>query len=287
MNKKHLALYGLKHNPFSPDVPIESLHRTPKMESFCWRVEQLVGDGGFAVITGPPGVGKSATLRMLAERLSELRDVKVGVLCRPQASLGDFYREMGDLFGVELNPCNRWGGAKVLRDRWQAHIDASASRPVLLVDEAQETKQVLLSELRLLSSARFDSHLLLTVVLAGDQRLTEHFRCDELAPLASRIRVKLALDRAPPEELRECLVHALHSAGASKLMTAELIATLCDHAQGNLRALMNQAGELLDLAAQREASHLDEKLFFEAFSHLVPVQAKGTSRQGAITAVRR
>jgi type II secretory pathway predicted ATPase ExeA len=287
MNKKHLALFGLKYNPFSPDVPVEALYRTPKMESFCWRLEQLVGDGGFALITGSPGVGKSATLRVLAERLSELRDVKVGVLCRPQAHLGDFYREMGDLFGVEMHPHNRWGGAKVLRDRWQAHIDASASRPVLLVDEAQETKQAVLSELRLLCSARFDSHLLLTVVLAGDQRLAERFRSDELAPLGSRMRVKLTLDRAPPEELRECLVHALHSAGTPKLMTPELIATLCDHAQGNLRALMNQAGELLDLAVQREASQLDEKLFFEAFSYLVSVQTKGTSRQAAVAAVRR
>jgi hypothetical protein len=52
MNKKHLALYGLKYNPFSPDVPVEALYRTPKMESFCWRLEQLVGDGGFALITG-------------------------------------------------------------------------------------------------------------------------------------------------------------------------------------------------------------------------------------------
>ena len=37
----------------------------------------------------------------------------------------DFYREMGELFGVELRPANRWGGAKLLRERWQKHIDAS------------------------------------------------------------------------------------------------------------------------------------------------------------------
>jgi hypothetical protein len=60
---------------------------------------------------------------------------------------------MGDLFGVELAPHNRWAGAKVLRDRWQAHIDASLSRPVLIVDEAQEMKPAVLAELRLLSSA--------------------------------------------------------------------------------------------------------------------------------------
>ncbi len=286
-----MALFSLKHNPFSPDVPVEALYRTPKMESkmesFCFRIEQLVGEGGFGLITASPGMGKSATLRVLAERLSGLRDVKVGVLCRPQASIGDFYRELGYLFGVELAPHNRWGGAKVLRDRWQGHIDASASRPVLLVDEAQETKPAVLSELRLLSSAKLDSHMLLTVVLAGDQRLTERFRSEELAPLGSRIRVKLTLDRASPEELRQTLLHALHCAGAPKLMTSELIATLCDHAQGNPRALMNQASELLDLAAEREASHLDEKLFFEAFNPVMPSPTKSNSRQASPVAARR
>jgi len=66
---------------------------------------------------------------MLAERLAGQRDVKVGVCSRPQANLADFYREMGDLFGVELRPHNRWAGAKVLRERCQTHIDASLARP--------------------------------------------------------------------------------------------------------------------------------------------------------------
>jgi type II secretory pathway predicted ATPase ExeA len=286
VDKKLMALYGIKWNPFSCGVPVEALYVSPRLDSFCWRLEQLVGDGGFALIHGSPGVGKSATLRLTAERLSRLRDVQVGVLSRPQASIGDFYREMGDLFSVELQPHNRWGGAKVLRERWQAHIDAAASRPVLLIDEAQETKQAVLSELRLLASARLDSHLLLTVVLAGDQRLLERFRNDDLAPLSSRIRVKLSLDRATPEELRECLLHALRCAGAPKMMTPELIATLCDHAQGNLRALMNLAAELLDLAAQREIPQLDEKLFFEAFNPPAPVQTKVAARQAPIAARR-
>lgn len=56
------------------------------------------------------------------------------------------------------------------------------------------------------------------------------------------------------------------SAGNSKLMTAELMHTLCDHTLGNYRVMSILAAELLSAAAQREATHLDEKLYLEVFS---------------------
>ena len=266
MNKKLLSLFGLKWNPFAPDVPAEALLVTPRTESFCWRVENLAREGGFALVTGEPGLGKSVALRVLVEKLSAQRDVKVGVLSRPQAGLADFYRELGDLFGVELQPHNRWGGSKLLRGKWQEHIDAALIRPVLIIDEAQEMLPTVLNELRLLCSTRLDSHLLLTAVLAGDRRLVDKLRTDDLLPLESRMRVKLPLERATPDELEQCLRHALAKAGAPKLMTVELVTTLCEHAAGNHRALMTMAGELLAAGAQREAKHLDEKLYFECFA---------------------
>ena len=125
----------------------------------------MPADGGFALVTGAPGCGKSATLRILSASLATQRDVTVGVISRPQANIADFYREMGELFGVELRPHNRFGGAKILRQRWQAHIQGTLSRPVLVVDEAQEMQTSVLAELRLLASADLDSNILLTVVL--------------------------------------------------------------------------------------------------------------------------
>jgi hypothetical protein len=87
------------------------------------------------------------------------------------------------------------------------------------------------------------------------------------------------LERAVPDVLQECLKHALAKAGAPKLMTAELIATLCDHAQGNLRALMNMAAELLSIAAEREARHIDEKLFLETYAQPAPETVAGGRRR--------
>jgi type II secretory pathway predicted ATPase ExeA len=111
MSKKLLALYGLKFNPFSSQLPTDALWSSPPIEEFCWRIEQQVGEGGFALVTGDPGTGKSAALRLLAARLTRLRDLTLGVLTRPQASLADFYRELGHLFGVALSPHNRWAGS--------------------------------------------------------------------------------------------------------------------------------------------------------------------------------
>jgi general secretion pathway protein A len=279
MNRKLLALYGLKWSPFSPGVPVEALYVNRQIEWFCWRVENLASDGGFALVTGQPGTGKSVALRVLADRLSALQNIQVGILSRPQAGISDFYRELGDLFGAQLRPHNRHAGAKVLRQRWQAHIDSSFARPVLVADETQEMSPAVLAELRLLSAVKLDSQVLLTVVLAGDQRLVERFRSDELLPLGSRIRARLVLERATSEDLQACLRHVLDKAGAPQLMTPDVIATLSEHAQGNFRALMNIASELLEIAAQRQILQIDEKLFLEAFTLQASQQNRTAGRQ--------
>ena len=263
--KKLLAVYGLKWNPFSPELPSDGLFLTPKIEQFAWRVEQLVLEGGFALITGESGTGKSVALRMVAGRLSALRDVMVGVIERPQSKTADFYRELGDLFAVKLKPHNRWGGFKALRERWKTHVASSRIRPVLLIDEAQEMSPEVLSELRILSSADFDATSLLTVVLAGDGRLLERLRQEDLVPLSTRIRVRLVTEAAPREELLELLRHALSRAGNASLMTAELMEVLVDHSAGNYRSLMIMGGDLLAYGMAQEIAQLDEKCYLEVF----------------------
>lgn len=140
----------------------------------------------------------------------------------------------------------------------------------LLIDEAQEMPACVLNELRLLISQQFDSKILLSVILAGDQRLNDKLRRDDLIPLGSRIRVRLNIEYAKPEQLMQGLQHLLSCAGNPRLMSPELMQTLCDHAMGNYRALCTMAGELLAAAVQQEKTQLDEKLYLECFAVPAP-----------------
>jgi type II secretory pathway predicted ATPase ExeA len=237
----------------------------------------MASQGGFALITGQPGQGKSKTLQLIASRLAQIPDLAVGVMQRPQSNLGDFYRELGELFEVPLTPANRYGGFKALRSRWKNHCQSTLVRPVLLIDEAQQVSAQCLTELRLLQSDSFDSESLLFTILCGDERLPERFRSAELLPLGSRIGPRLKIAPLTPEQLQDYLNFSLDKAGHPQLMTPELIQTLAAHAANNLRVLNHMAAELLSAAVERNLPRIDESLYFELFTPTPPKQPRRKS----------
>jgi general secretion pathway protein A len=127
MNQTLLALYGLKWNPFSPELPTDAIFAPPRIENFCWRIEHAqIREGGFAIIHGDPGSGKSIVLRLQAERLARLPDITVRAINHPQSNLADFYREMRVIFGVPLRPHKRWGGFKTFHELWMPNSNRRA-----------------------------------------------------------------------------------------------------------------------------------------------------------------
>ncbi len=262
------ALYGLKWNPFNPDIPTESLYIPPPVDNFIWRIENNhVQEGGFALIVGEPGTGKSCLLRLLSQKLNQVQGLSVGTFVHPQSSIRDFYHELGDMFGVPIKAHNRWHSFKSLREKWQNHIENNCIKPVLLIDEAQEMQTSVMNELRLLNSHRYDSKNLLTVIFASNDSLLDRFRSTtSLIPLGSRIRKRLKMESASSQQLLDCLNHLLEKAGNPTLMSDELMNTLCDHSLGNYRIMTTLANELLEEACRQKLPHLDEKLYFKVFS---------------------
>src|SRR4051812_40076101 len=103
MEHKLTSLFGLKFNPFTPEIPLEALYVPSRTENFLWRIENaLVREGGFALVHGDPGCGKSVVMRLLAQRLGRQADRAVASINHPQSNVADFYRELGDLFNIAL-----------------------------------------------------------------------------------------------------------------------------------------------------------------------------------------
>ena len=265
MNDILSSQYGLSFHPFGSDVPVEALTTGKQIDSFLFRVTQQLRDGGFVAVTGEPGTGKSAVLRIVASRLQAIADTRVGIISRPQSNNADFYRELGHLFGVSLSPHNRWAGSKALREQWLAHIDKTRTRPVVIIDEVQEMKASVLAELRLLSSLNLDARALLTVILAGDERLSARLKTPDMLPIQSRIRTHLQLGYADSEHLYAVLDRTLEHAGRADLITDDVKRALSTHANGNLRAMMTMADHLLSHVVQHELSRIDEQVFFDVF----------------------
>jgi type II secretory pathway predicted ATPase ExeA len=259
------AFLGLKWNPFLPDAPLLSLSSDTHMQQFLWRAEQLVLDGGYALITGEPGSGKSVALRLLHGHLSCIPELCVRILTRPQSHLRDFYRELAGLFGLEIKASNRYAGFQKLREQWLHQIQGCLFRPVLLIDEAQEVPEEVLSEIRILASSELDARCILAVVFAGDKRFLSKLQSPALLPLESRIRVRMHMDGRNPEQLSQMLTKALTEAGNPELMTAGVAKALVDQSLGNPRAMMIAANELMSQAIYREKQIIDENLYFEVF----------------------
>ena len=110
------------------------------------------------------------------------------------------------------------------------------------------------------------------MIFAADSRFEDKLAERDLIPMAGRIRTRLSLDRATPEELMAHLKHLVTSAGNAKLMTPELMKTICDHSLGNLRAMTSLCAELLAVGIQKELGQGEIELGMQlsSFAEVVP-----------------
>ena len=265
MNREIENYYGCTHNPFLQSKPVHGLYKSTTLETFKFRIKNLATEGGFALLTGEPGLGKSALLRSLAEDFKNEMSLTVVEISRPQSSVADFYRELGETFGVELKLFNKFHGFKSLRSRWAEHMQKSLLKPLIIIDEIQEAKTDVLSELRLLSSTCFDSKLLVTTLLSGDHRIVRKLKSPQLLPLFSRIGTKLDLKPLTKDEMKKMLIEVLGKSGAPNLITPSMINLIAEKSLGNPRLMMNTCQELLVEAFSQRKKEINEDVFLRLY----------------------
>lgn len=205
--------FGLEELPFSiaPDpryLYMSEQHR----EALAHLVYGLNSDGGFVLLTGEVGTGKTTVCRCLLEQLPENSDV--AFILNPKLTVEELLATICDELGIAYPPGN--SSVKVFVDRINSYLlDAHARgrKTVLIIEEAQNLNADVLEQLRLLTNLETNQLKLLQITMLGQPELGEKLQRPELRQLSQRITARFHLGSLSKKDVAAYVNHRLAVAG--------------------------------------------------------------------------
>ena len=205
--------FGLKDTPFSIAPNPEYLYMSDRhREALAHLLYGIRGDGGFLLLTGEVGTGKTTVCRCLLQQVPE--DVDTAFILNPKLTADEMLATICDELQIAY-PDN--ASIKVLVDRLnQFLLDSYQAdrRTVVIIDEAQNLSVDVLEQLRLLTNLETNERKLLQIVLLGQPELLTILAKPELRQLSQRVTARFHLDALEPNEVVEYIQHRLEIAGA-------------------------------------------------------------------------
>lgn len=217
----YARFFGLERDAFSiaPDpryLFMSERHR----EALAHLLYGLDGGGGFVLLTGEIGTGKTTVCRCFLEQVPP--HCNVAYLFNPRLNALELLQSICGEFGVEAPAADAGPGAPAsssLRDgieslnRFLLDAHAQGRTSVLVVDEAQNLSAEVLEQLRLLTNLETSEKKLLQIVLIGQPELRELLARPELEQLAQRVVARYHLGPLGAAETAQYLAHRLAVAG--------------------------------------------------------------------------
>ncbi|SFR46678.1 general secretion pathway protein A [Marinobacter daqiaonensis] len=277
--------FGFREPPFSiaPDPRYLYLSERHK-EALAHLMYGVQGQGGFIVITGEVGTGKTTVSRCFIENVPA--HVDIALILNPRLSARELLASVCDEFGVAY-PDN--ATIKLLVDRINLHlIDAHARgrHQVLMIDEAQNLSAEVLEQLRLLTNLETSEKKLLQIVLLGQPELKEMLERPELRQLNQRVTARYHLDALERDELPAYLHYRLGVAGVKvDLFSPAAIRLLFRKSQGVPR-LINLISDRALLGAYSESLHQIEAHHVREAAREVGSRPRSQSESGISPALR-
>jgi general secretion pathway protein A len=211
--------FGIEANPFSIAPDPHFLFMSDGHREALAHLRYGLGEGGgFVLLTGEVGTGKTTVCRCILEQIPE--DTTVAFVLNPRLSGLELLATICDELGIGY-PAN--SGMKVLIDRLNAYLlaaHAQGRRTVLIIDEAQNLCHEVLEQIRLLTNLETNQQRLLQIILLGQPELQEMLAQPELRQLSQRIAARHHLGPLTMAETTAYVRHRLAVAGMEQAVFA-------------------------------------------------------------------
>jgi general secretion pathway protein A len=230
--------FGLNEIPFSiaPD-PLYLYMSERHREALAHLQYGIKRDGGFVLLTGEVGAGKTTLCRSLLEQLPE--GVDVAFVFNPKVSVIELLETICDELRIDRE---EQGSIKNLVDRLNTYLLAANARgrkTVLFIDEAQNLSTDVLEQLRLLTNLETNRYKLLQIVLLGQPELLSILNRQEMRQFSQRITARYHLGPLDAEEMGSYVRHRLEIAGCNRPLFPENLSKTLWRLTGGIPRLIN------------------------------------------------
>lgn len=216
MRAMYVDYFHLDEPPFSIAPNPHYLFMSAKHREALAHLIYGASGGGFVLLTGEIGTGKTTLCRCLLEQLPETCDV--AVIFNPKLSASEMLAAICDEYELVYPAAGSASGPsiKTYVDILNAYLlarHAEGRTAVLILDEAQNLTPDVLEQMRLLTNLETNDEKLLQIVMIGHPELRTMLERPELRQLAQRITARYHLEGLTRGETREYVLHRLRRAG--------------------------------------------------------------------------